>query len=253
MPQNIYDNPEFFAGYDHLRETGAGINEALEQPAIRSLLPDVRGMRVLDMGCGAGEMCRLLIEKGAESVTGMDISERMLEKARSHDQAGITYIHIPAEYASFELEEFDLVVSSFLLHYIEDIAPVISKIHKWLRPGGLYVFSMEHPVGTSSQGRLDSPWLEDENGDRVGYKMTDYMDEGERVSRWFVDGVVKYHKTTATIVNTLIDAGFRITRMLKPHATADAEKERPELLEERMRPGFLIIAAQKEVTESTNR
>ena len=67
MPQNIYDNPEFFAGYDHLRETGAGINEALEQPAIRSLLPDVRGMRVLDMGCGAGEMCRLLIEKGAKS------------------------------------------------------------------------------------------------------------------------------------------------------------------------------------------
>ena len=112
----------------------------------------------------------------------------MLEKARSHDQTGITYIHIPAEYASFESEEFDLVVSSFLLHYIEDIAPVISKIHEWLRPGGMYVFSMEHPVGTSSQGRLDSPWLEDENGDRIGYKMTDYMDEGRAglkvVCRW---------------------------------------------------------------------
>lgn len=51
MPQNIYDNPDFFAVYDSLRETGSGLNEALEQPAFRRLLPpEITGLRVLDLG-----------------------------------------------------------------------------------------------------------------------------------------------------------------------------------------------------------
>jgi hypothetical protein len=47
------------------------------------------------------------------------------------------------------------------------------------------------------------------------------------------------------MINTLVDTGFRITRMLEPHATEAAEQVRPELLDERMRPPFLFIAAEK--------
>lgn len=248
MPQNIYDNPEFFAGYDAMREANTGINEVIEQPAIRSLLPDVRGLRVLDMGCGAGEMCRYLIEQGAASVIGMDVSERMLEKAKSYDDTGITYIHTAAEEASFEPGSFNLVVSSFLLHYIKDISPVIKNIHGWLSPGGKYVFSMEHPIATSSQGLFGdtwSSWLKDDDGKVLAWKVANYSDEGERISRWFVDGVVKYHRTMATIINTLADSGFRINRMLEPHASEQAEQERPELIDERLRPLILFVAAQK--------
>ncbi len=244
MPQNIYDNPEFFEGYDRLRETQSGINEVLEQPAIRSLLPDVSGMRVLDMGCGAGEMCRLLADRGAASVVGMDVSERMLEKAAASPHERVTYIRASAEEASFDAGSFDLVVSSLMLHYVDDVRTLFSKIHIWLVDGGMYVFSMEHPVGTASQGRLKSPWIEDEHGNEIAFKLMDYSDEGERISHWFVDGVVKYHRMTATIVNTLIDEGFRITRLLEPHALEEAEKERPELLSERLRPAFLFIAAE---------
>ncbi len=245
MPQNIYDNPEFFARYDAMRVAKAGINEVLEQPAIRSLFPsDVTGMRVLDMGCGAGETCRYMVQNGAASVTGFDVSERMLEKARSLGDTGITYIHMSAEDSAFDPESFDLVTSSFLVHYVEDIGALFRKIHSWLAPGGKYIFSTEHPVATSSQGRFESGWLKDEDGEKVAWKVAGYQAEGERISRWFIDGVLRYHRTMATLINTLIDSGFQIRRILEPHAAEEAERARPELLEERERPGFLFVSAE---------
>ncbi|MDA1297740.1 MAG: class I SAM-dependent methyltransferase [Chloroflexi bacterium] len=247
MPQNIYDNPKFFAGYDRLRAENAGMNEALEQPALKSLLPDpadLAGMRVLDIGCGAGEMCRWLADRGAGSVVGMDISEWMLQKAAASSHSPVTYIHIPAEDASFEPASFDLIVSSLTLHYVEDISPLFRNIHTWLSGGGRFVFSMEHPVTTAVQGRIEPRWLEDGTGRRVAWKLGHNSDEGERVSAWFVDGVIKYHRTVATVLNTLIDSGFRIARVLEPHAVEEAERARPELLEERMRPPFLFVAAE---------
>ncbi len=244
MPQNIYDNPEFFAGYDRLRETGSGMNEVLEQPAFRSLLPDVTGLRVLDMGCGAGEMCRLLADQGAATVTGMDVSENMLEKALEQHQDRVTYIHTSAEEAAFDVGSFDLVVSSLMLHYVEDISLLLKKIHTWLACGGKYIFSMEHPVATATQGLVETRWDRGENGEPIAWRLAHYSEEGERSTRWFIDGVVKYHRTVATVVNGLIGSGFRISQMLEPHAIEEAERERPELIDERMRPAFLFIAAE---------
>ena len=190
-------------------------------------------------------MCRWLAERGAASVTGTDISERMLEKARKQVQDRVTYIHGSAEEITVPPASFDLVVSSLMLHYIEDIKPVFEKIYTWLAPGGKFVFSMEHPVTTAAQGLIEPRWETDAAERRVAWRLAHYSDEGERVSRWFVDSVVKYHRTTATMINTLVETGFRITRILEPHATDEAEQQRPELMDERMRPAFLFIAAEK--------
>jgi hypothetical protein len=73
--------------------------------------------------------------------------------------------------------------------------------------------------------------------------VTDYSVEGERVSRWIVDDVVKYHRTLATTLNMLVESGFRIDRISEPYATADGEALDPDLLEERMRPPFLFVRA----------
>jgi hypothetical protein len=104
---------------------------------------------------------------------------------------------------------------------------------------------MEHPVGTAAQGRFVRARECDSAEHKAAWRLAHYSDEGERVSRWFVDGVVKYHRTPATMINMLIETGFRITRVLEPHATEEAEKQRPDLNEERMRRPFLFIAAEK--------
>jgi 2-polyprenyl-3-methyl-5-hydroxy-6-metoxy-1,4-benzoquinol methylase len=77
-PQNIYDDPDFFAGYRDLRASDGGLNGALEVPALLRLLADLAGADVLDLGCGFGDFARLARARGAASVTGVDISERML-------------------------------------------------------------------------------------------------------------------------------------------------------------------------------
>src|SRR5947207_538870 len=77
-PQNIYDDPKFFAGYSTLERFGAGWNRAMEHAELLGLLPDVGGRRVLDLGCGGGQLAHHLATRGAAEVTGVDVSERML-------------------------------------------------------------------------------------------------------------------------------------------------------------------------------
>jgi SAM-dependent methyltransferase len=84
-PQNIYDDPEFLAGYSQLDRFGDGWQTAMEHADFLGLLPaDVRGLRVLDLGCGGGRLAVDLAERGASSVLGVDVSERMLALARAH-------------------------------------------------------------------------------------------------------------------------------------------------------------------------
>jgi len=83
MNQNIYDNNSFFAEYKETREKETSYNNLLEQPAMKLLLPDLKGKRILDIGCGAGYNCKQFIEKGAAFCLGIDISNKMLSLAES--------------------------------------------------------------------------------------------------------------------------------------------------------------------------
>ena len=65
MAQNIYDNPEFFEGYSRLGRSVEGLAGAAEWPSLKAMLPDVRGLRVADLGCGYGWFCRWASEHGA--------------------------------------------------------------------------------------------------------------------------------------------------------------------------------------------
>ena len=79
--QNIFDNEIFFDGYKKIRENEVNANNLFEIPALFSLMPDLKGKRVLDLGCGFGEHCKRFVDYGAEAVVGIDISEKMLEEA----------------------------------------------------------------------------------------------------------------------------------------------------------------------------
>jgi hypothetical protein len=75
--------------------------------------------------------------------------------------------------------------------------------------------------------------------------LDDYADEGERRSRWFVDGVLKYHRRTDTLVNGLLDAGFILTRMSEPEPLPEAVRASVNLADDRRRPPVLVLAAHK--------
>jgi 2-polyprenyl-3-methyl-5-hydroxy-6-metoxy-1,4-benzoquinol methylase len=86
VTQNIYDSPDFFAGYSQLPRSIEGLAGAPEWPALRALLPDLNGQKVVDLGCGYGWFCRWAVEQGAQSVLGLDVSQKMLERAVADGQ-----------------------------------------------------------------------------------------------------------------------------------------------------------------------
>src|SRR5947209_8578314 len=113
MTQNIYDNDTFFAGYSQLPRSVQGLDGAPEWPVLKAMLPDLKGARVLDLGCGFGWFCRWARREGATSVLGLDVSERMLARAMAEtDDPAITYARADLEDVDLAPASFDLVYSS---------------------------------------------------------------------------------------------------------------------------------------------
>ncbi len=115
MMQNIYDRDAFFSAYQAMRDSRSGINEAVEQPALWSLLPPLDGVRTADLGCGDGLLCRQLVEAGAIRAVGIDPSARMLALAaeRTSDPR-ISYVQAFAEAFEMRSGSVDLVVSCIM-------------------------------------------------------------------------------------------------------------------------------------------
>ncbi len=115
-----------------------------EQPALRGLLPPVRGRRVLDAGCGAGRNAVWLVEQGAE-VVGLDASPEMLRRARERVPAATLSVADLSAPLELETATFDLAVASLVLHYLRDWVPTLRELRRVLRPDGALVLSTHHP------------------------------------------------------------------------------------------------------------
>lgn len=254
--QNIYDDPGFFAGYATLPRSVEGLAAVYEWPAFQRLLPPLKGLRVLDLGCGLGHFARHALSQGARSVTGVDLSERMLTEARArggsprgnvggNPEGGPVITYQQASLETFEPVDppFDLIVSMLALHYIADYRAIVRRIAGWLTPHGRFAFSVEHPVYTASG---TAAWHPGPDGAPAHWPVDRYRDEGERRTRWFVDGVVKYHRTVETYVNTLLEAGLTLARLEEPEGESAALLQaRPALRQDRRRPPFLLLAADR--------
>ena len=242
MAQNIYDDEEFFAGYSGLRRSVEGLDGAAEWPSLRAMLPDMRGLKVLDLGCGFGWFCRWAREQGAATVLGVDISERMLERAAtSTPDPAISYARGDLDTFEPPPAAFDLVYSSLAFHYIADLERLVAAIHRSLLPGGSLVFSQEHSMYTAP---AQPSWLVDAAG-RKSWPINGYLCEGPRSTDWLTRGVIKHHRALATTINTLLQCGFTLRRV-EEWGPTDAEIEaRPQLAEERERPTFLLVSARR--------
>src|SRR5690606_16608109 len=139
-------------------------------------------------------------------------------------------------------EAFDLVVSSLALHYVGRFDRVCRNVHRWLARGGSFVLSVEHPVFTA---RPQQDWHYGPDGERLHWPVDDYLHEGLRRTSWMADDVIKYQRTLASYLNGLIEAGFRIGRILEPGPSPEVLAGQPEARDECRRPMFLLIAADK--------
>ena len=145
---------------------------------------------------------------------------------------------------SFIKEKFDAVFSSLAVHYVEDFAAFVKGVYNVLNPDGYFIFSQEHPLTTAPIA--GAGWFRDEGGNVLHYKLTDYARGGKRSTKWFVEGVRKYHRTFSEIVNCLCEAGFTIERMMEPIPTAETIAMDKSWEKDLHKPNFLLVKAKKQ-------
>jgi 2-polyprenyl-3-methyl-5-hydroxy-6-metoxy-1,4-benzoquinol methylase len=246
MSQNIFDNDVFFKKYSELRKKEYSYNNLVEQPAIKALLPELEGRSVLDLGCGHGSNCVDFVNRGAAGVVGIDISQKMLDVAKKENS------HELIEYMVMDMSEigclkqkFDLVFSSFALHYVKDFGKLLDDIRHLLNENGILLFSQEHPYTTAP--KCGPSWTKDAQGIKIHYNLADYMCSGVRHTKFFANDdvahVVKYHQPLSEIIGSIISQGFVINNVVEPVPDEYALEKRPDLYDEFHKTTCIIIKA----------
>jgi 2-polyprenyl-3-methyl-5-hydroxy-6-metoxy-1,4-benzoquinol methylase len=214
------------ARYDAVAQTYGAQPDDYSAPATRALLDlagDVDRKRVLDLACGHGPIARELARRGGQ-VVGLDLSTALIARAADVERdapLGITYVVADSTVANvLGAEQFDVVVCSFGLSDIDDLAALSANVVRLLAPAGHFVFSILHPC---FPGVVDvsASWP---TGGRYG-------DEGW----WQADGALSplrrvvgaNHRTLSTYCNTLIAAGLALDALVEPAPDEGWAQHRP--------------------------
>lgn len=242
MKENKYDSEQFFAKYGEMERSKKGLPGAGEWPELQKILPDFHNKSVLDLGCGYGWHCKYAADNGASYILGTDISRKMLEiAAQKNKDQQIEYQCAAMEDLDFPTETFDVVLSSLAFHYVKDFEPLVKNIAKWLKKGGEFVFSVEHPIFTS-YGTQD--WYYDYDGNILHFPVDNYYYEGEREAIFLGERVTKYHRTLTTYLNTLLQNGFMFQHIIEPQPPEEM-LDMAGMKDEMRRPMMLLISARK--------
>ncbi len=174
--------------------------------------------RVLDLGCGEGQVARHLLRAGAVRgrVAGIDPSAAQLANARAANgrlDAAPTYVRGVGERLPFAGESFDGIVCTLAIEHAEDADALLGEVARVLAPGGCFVLLVNHPLyqGTGS-GFVDDKIL-DERYWRVGpYLVEDVAWEEVDAGVW----IPFAHRPLSRYVNPLGMRDLVLTRMLEP-------------------------------------
>ncbi|MEO3752299.1 class I SAM-dependent methyltransferase [Streptomyces sp. B6B3] len=216
----------------------------LINPVLLRMLGDVRDQRILDAGCGHGYFSRMLAERGAR-VTGVEPTDAMFgyarEKERAHPQ-GIRYVQadltrLPDLHdVHDEGDGFDAVVCSMVLPAIPDWRPAMRACVRALRPGGLFVFSVNHPAFE----QLLTTWRE-----HGAYRTRRYLEEYAIPLTYATD----FHRPISAYLNELAALGCRLREIAEPGLDPDVAREAAATasgIESYVHlPNFLIVAAER--------
>lgn len=237
---NEYDDERFFQEYAKMPRSQGGLESAGEWHQLRPLFPPLRGKRVLDLGCGYGWHCKFSVEQGARRVLGIDLSRKMIEEARLRNgDERIEYRICGIEEYEYPENEWDCVVSNLALHYIENIEGVFQKVRRTLKPDGVFLFNIEHPVFTAGVGQ---EWIYGEDGTPRYWPVDNYFMPGERKTCFLGCDVRKQHHTLTQILMGLVRTGFQLETVEEAEPPEELLRL-PGMRDELRRPMMLLVRA----------
>jgi ubiquinone/menaquinone biosynthesis C-methylase UbiE len=203
------------------------------------LLGDLKGKRVLDLGCG-GAQCVIAFAKGGATAIGVDFSAEQLAFGRrlcEREEVRLELRHGDlADLAFLRAESIDLAFSAYAFGYVEDLGRVFRQVHRVLRTGGALVFSLPHPAYAMIDDDAEEPL-------RIGrsYFSREPIDE-QRSGITFTT----YHHSLSQLYSGLSRSSYRVEQILEPEPVAGAPRSRVWRDAFTMVPRTLIIKARKE-------
>jgi len=243
---------------------GDWYNKYVLYPAILGLLQNVSGKRILDAGCATGCLSRLLAKNGAV-VTGMDISEGLLNKARGYEietPLGISYIQgdLSETVSYFGPSGFDYIVCNMVIQDVSNYEATLHSLAHVLRGDGKLIVSTSHPCFIASSTQLGWKIMVKPNkiissgpgishlesvGELKGivHKMDNYFQRIQFPREW-EPGIItiSFRRTLEDYVKVMYDSGLAIIRILEPLPTEDGKNRSPYIarLLERI-PHFIVF------------
>ncbi len=197
--------------HDYRKSKQNFFNDKIDWPAVKTLIGNVKGKKVLDVGCGSGIYSRVLQKEGA-IVSGIDISRALLKIARK-ECPNIEFRLADASKIPYKNSTFDIAYGSLMMHYIKDWHKPLKEICRVLKPGGKFIFSINNPVTFCRVKKK----IGNKEYCLVGYDsggsevFGNYFKEGWRDFHLLKGVSMKFHhKTYETIINHIIKSGFVI-------------------------------------------
>lgn len=238
------------AGHDVFRDH-------LNTPAFFEMLPSVKGLVGLDLGCGEGHNTRLLARRGA-AMTAVDIAGTFIRLAQAEEvraPLGITYREASAVELPFAEASFDFAAAFMSFMDIPETERVVSEAFRVLRPGGFLQFSILHPCFHAPYRKA----CRDEDGFVSALEVGDYfIDADGRVLEWTFGAATqsgrdrqpkfklpRFHRSISHWCNVLIEAGFVLERFAEPCPTTEAVSLHSSLQEAQVAPYFLHVRVRK--------
>jgi SAM-dependent methyltransferase len=187
-------------------EYGAGITEDKLQ-----LIGPVAGKRVLEIGCGGGQ-CSIAFAKQDALVTSIDITAAQIEIAGElAEQNGVSITLIQRDMTDLSpipSESQDIVFSAIAFHYVDDILACFREVHRVLKADGMFVWSVGHPCTDI----LDPKTMLPTRSYHDTGKVVAGLEESDEPGYAFASN----YRTVSDYYNTVVEAGFRVERMLEP-------------------------------------
>jgi 2-polyprenyl-3-methyl-5-hydroxy-6-metoxy-1,4-benzoquinol methylase len=216
-------------------------------PRTLALLGDVRGRRILDLGCGEGGYARELAQRGAE-VVGVDGSERLIEVARRRAQAaGLNVAFIQANANGLHAigpESFDLVLAAMSLMDVEDYEGAIREVRRSLRGGGELFMSITHPCFSAPV----SEWIREPDGMLRAFMVDRYFERTaweSKIAAHFKNTVLRRHRPLEDYMRAPIGEGLILRDFQEPSVTAEELKCSHRFRKLLRIPYFLFMRWQK--------